>query len=131
MEFFFLDVVDAGVSRTVDLTLVVVLALTILAEAIVMLLMKYNSFGKSLLHSLVLNIASAAIGYLLVETLPALFGNYDIPHLLLLMLITIVVECPLLYLLNRKKPVRETILAASLINIVTYILFYGYIRITQ
>lgn len=131
MELYFLDVVDADVSRSVDLTLVAVIAVTILAEAIVMLLMKYNAFGKALLHSLILNLASVAVGYLLVETVPSLFGNYDIPHLLLLMLITIAVELPLLYLLNRNKPVKETIFAASLVNLVTYLLFYGYIRITQ
>ncbi len=131
MQLFFLDVVDADISRSADLTPVAVIAITILAEAVVMLLMKYNSFGKSLLHSLILNLASVAVGYILVETVPALFGNYDIPHLLLLMLITIAVELPLLYLLNRKKPVRDTILAASLVNLVTYILFYGYIQMTQ
>ena len=131
MQLFFLDVVDADISRSTDLIPVAVIAITILAEAVVMLLMKYNNFGKSLLHSLILNLASVAVGYILVETVPALFGNYDIPHLLLLMLITIAVELPLLYLLNRKKPVRDTILAASLVNLVTYILFYGYIQMTQ
>ena len=131
MQLYILDVVDAGVSRSVDLTLVAVISVTILVEAIVMLLMKYNNFGKSLLHSLILNLTSVAVGYLLVETVPALFGNYDIPHLLLLMLVTIAVELPLLYLLNRNKPAKKTILVTSLVNLVTYTLFYGYLQITQ
>ena len=131
MQLYILDVVDADVSRSVDLALIAVIAVTILAEAIVMRLMKYNIFGKALLHSLILNLASVAVGYLLVETVPALFSKYDIPHLTLLMLITIAVELPLLYLLNRNKPLKETILAASQVNLVSYLLFYGYIRLTQ
>lgn len=131
MQLYFLDVVDADVSRSADLALVAVIAGTILAEAIVMLLMKYNAFGKALLQSLILNLASVAVGYVLLEMVPSLFGNKDIPLLMLLMLITIAVELPLLYLLNRNKPLKETILAASLINLVSYLLFYGYIRITQ
>lgn len=131
MDLYILDVVDADVSRSVDLTLVAVIAITILAEAVVMLLLKYNNFGKSLLHSLILNLASVAVGYVLLETVPALFGNYEIPQLLLLLLITVAVELPLLYLLNRNRPVKETIITASLINLVTYILFYCYVRLTR
>lgn len=131
MHLYFLDVVDADVSRPVDLTFLAVIGVTILVEAIVLLLLRYNNFQRSLLHSFAVNAGSLAAGYLLLEILPGLFGVYNIPRLLLLMLITIAVELPLLYLLNRKKPQRRTIVAVSLMNLVTYFLFYLYIIITR
>lgn len=124
MQLFFLDVVDAEVSRSVDLTLVVVVAVTILVEMLLMWVMKYNPFGKSLLDSGIVNMASLAAGYVLLEMVPGLFGKFDIPSLLILMLITIAVELPLLYLLNRKKPFLLTLGMASFINGVSYLLFY-------
>ncbi len=131
MQLYFLDVVDADVSRSVDLTLIIVVAATILVEALTMWWINYNPFGKSLLDSVVLNGASVSAGYVLVEMVPSLFGDYGMHRLLILWLITVAIECPLLYLLNRKKPFRETLIAAILVNVISYFLFYVYLRFTQ
>jgi hypothetical protein len=39
-------------------------------------------------------------------------------------LITVVIEFSILYLLNRKLPVLKTLIAAIVINIVSYLLYY-------
>jgi hypothetical protein len=131
MQFFFLDVVDADVSRPVDLTFLAVITVTILVEALLMWLLRYNKIPRSLLHSFIINAASLAVGYLLLEIAPGLFGRYRIPDLLLLLLITIAVELPLLYLLNKQKAISQTVKTASLVNLATYLLFYIYIILTQ
>ena len=131
MQIFFIDVVDADVSRPADLTFLAVIAVTIFVEALLMWLLRYTNFRNSLLDSFIINAASVAAGYLLLEIAPGLFGRYDIPHLLLLLLITIAVELPLLYLLHKRKSILQTVKTASLVNLATYLLFYLYILLTQ
>ncbi len=127
MEFYFLDVVDAGVSESVDWTLVIVVGCTILIEAIVMFLIKYNQFKKSLLDSFLINIASIAVGYVLLKVAHNFFNAYDIPGLFKLMVITIAAEFGVLYLLNRKHLLWQTFKATFIINIITYTLFFLFI----
>jgi hypothetical protein len=129
MHFYFLDVVDAGVSSSIDWMLILVLAITIVVEALVMLLLKYNSFKKSLLDAFVVNVASILVGFLLLKFAHHFFNSYDIPGLLKLLVITIAIELPILYLLNRKHPFVKTIQATVLINIVTYVLFFGFTQL--
>jgi len=128
MDLFLLDVVDATVPSQTNWPLVLVLFLTVLAEALVMWLLKYNPFKRSSLDSLLVNAASLGVGYLLLSAAPGLFGSYAITGLLKLLAITIVVEGGLLYLLNRKHPFVQTVKATVLMNVVTYILFYLFIR---
>jgi len=131
MNYYFIDVVDVTVSRSVDKTLIVVIALTILAEALVMLLMKYNRIQKTGLDSLIVNLASVAVGYILSKLTPGLFAGYSIGSLLILLFITIAVELPALYLLNKKKLFSETAKACVLMNAVTYLFFYLYATLTS
>ncbi len=131
MKHYFIDVVDVTVSRSVDSALLIAIASTILAEALVMLLIKYNRFQKAGLDSLLVNLASVAAGYILLKLAPGLFGQYSIPGLLVLLLITIAVELPLLYLLNRTKGFIQTLKTALIMNLVTYILFWIYIQASQ
>ncbi|MEO6612919.1 MAG: hypothetical protein ABIT05_10565 [Chitinophagaceae bacterium] len=128
MEFYLLDVVDAGVSGSTNWPLIIVVLLTVLVEAVIMLLMKYHTFQRSLLDSLVVNAASLGVGYLLLSMVPRLFASYSITGLLELLLITIVVEGALLYLLNRKHPFVQTIKVCIMMNLATYILFYFFIQ---
>lgn len=131
MDFYFSDVVDAGVSSTFDWALIIVLSSTILIEAAVMSLLRYNQFKKTLPDSFLINIASIAVGYALLKIAPGLFNSYDIPGLLKLLAITIAVEFGMLYLLNRMHRAIETFKVSVVINVVTYILFYLFIRLTN
>jgi hypothetical protein len=125
MHFYLLDVADAGVSGgRIDWTLIVVLFLTILIEAAIMLLMKYNRFRKAVTDSLVVNTTSIAAGFILFRVAPDLFGPYSISNLLILFAVTTVIELAVLYLLNRKLIVIKTVQAAVVMNLVSYILFF-------
>jgi hypothetical protein len=75
------------------------------------------------------NAASLAAGFLLIEWIPRLFVPDTLMNLLLLWLITVAIETPLLFLLNRKTAVRTTIKASLVMNLVTYLIFYGYITL--
>lgn len=131
LNIYFLDVVDAGVSSSVNKTLLFVIGATILVEALTMLLMKYNKFGPSLFHSFIINTASVAAGYLLFWVFPEMVKNYSFVNLFILMLITMVVEVPLLYLLNKKTPFMQTLKTGIVINFVSYFLFFLFINFTQ
>ena len=130
MKFYFLDVVDAGISSSFDWALIIVVGITILIEAIIMLLLKYNLFKKALLDSFLINIASLAIGYVLLKIAPNLFNSYDIPGLIKLLVITIAAEFGVLYLLNRKYSAMRTFKTSIIINAVTYILFFLFIQLS-
>lgn len=132
MRFLLLDVVDAGVSDSpVNKTLLLILGATILAEAGVMLLARYLDWKQSLIQSILVNVATLILGYLLLKIAPGLFGEYSLLNLFLLMLITIAAELGLLYLLNRAKPFLFTALVCVLMNVVSYLLFYLIIRLME
>lgn len=92
MRNYFLDIVEAGISRSFDWTLVIVITATILVEAVVMLLMRYNPFKKTLPDSLLVNAVSLGAGYVMIEFTGTLFNNKIVPNLLLLCALTIVIE---------------------------------------
>lgn len=130
LPLYLLDVVDVVPARSpagLDYSFYLIVAATILIEAVVMLLMKYNIFGKSLLHSFIVNTASLVLGFLLFEVVPELFVASKIHNLLAMLLITIIAELPLLYLLNRQQPFKQTAWVCIVMNIVTYLLFYLFI----
>ncbi|MFN8290537.1 MAG: hypothetical protein U0U70_09785 [Chitinophagaceae bacterium] len=131
LKFFMLDVVDVAPARASgpDTGFYLLLAGTILAEAGIMYLMRYNAFLRALLHSLLANLASLALGFLLIEVMPGFFSRYSFLNLATLMVITILAELPVLYLLNRTKPLKSTALVCVVMNIVSYILFYLYITL--
>lgn len=132
MDFLLLDVVDAGVSDSpVNKTLLLVIGATILAEAGVMILARYLNWKQSLLQSLLVNVATLILGYLLIQVAPGLFGKYSLVNLSVLMLITIAAELGLLYLLNKAKPFLFTLLVCVLMNVVSYLLFYLIIRLME
>lgn len=132
MDFMLLDVVDVVPAKTagaLDYSFYLIVAATILVEALVMLLMKYNDFGRSLLHALIVNVVSVAAGFLLYELWPALFAPYKLLHLLGLLFVTILIEMPVLHLLNKSKSFKGTDIAAVLMNVISYFLFYLYIML--
>ena len=124
MNFYLLDVVDAPVVHSGYRIFIAIVALTILVEALVMLLMKYNLFKKALLDSFLVNIASLVIGFVLAELVNDIFNSYKLPDLLLLCAITIGVESGILYGLNRKHRVLKTLGTCVVMNLASYFLFY-------
>ena len=130
MDLFFLDVVDVVPARSASgpgIDFYLLFAVTILAEAGIMVLFRYNLLGKALLHCFAVNAASLAAGFLLIEWIARLFLPDSFINLLLLWLITVVIETPLLYLMNRKTAIRNTLKVSLVMNILTYLIFYGYI----
>ena len=130
-DLFLLDVVDVVPARSngPDASFYLVVAGTILAEAGMMWWMRYNAFLRSLLHSFIANAVSLAAGFLLIDLLPKIFNSYGLSNLFVLMLITIAIELPVLYLLNRSKVFKQTLLAVIFMNVISYLLFFLYIRL--
>ena len=125
-----LYLLDAGGAGLVIGALILFIIIAIAVEAIVMLLMKYNKAGKVFLDSFLVNIASLAGGFILNSFTGELFGFTTSPilNLVILYAITLVIEFPLLYLLNRKQPAGKTFLTCAVMNIVSYIILYLFVE---
>lgn len=117
-----LYLLDAGGVGLVIGALVIFMILAILLEGVAFILLKYNRAGKSFLDAFVINIASLAFGYLITTVstngLDFTFNAYL--DFFLIFLITVMVEFGVLYLLNMKKPVKKTFVAAVVVNLVSY-----------
>lgn len=117
-----LFILDAGGAGLVLFMLLGFMFLAILIEAIMMMLLKYNKPGKTLLDSLVINLVSLGAGYLIIYSLGSLdFTDNEYLNLFVLYLLTVLIEGICLYLLNRTKPLNKTLLTVFVINIITYL----------
>ena len=118
MKLYLLDGAAAGLILAL---LVIFMLAAIVLEGFALLLLKYNKAGKAFLDSFVVNIASLAFGFLLLTTRFGLaFTGNDYLDFFLIFLITVVVEFIILYLMNRQKPIKKTLVAATVINLVSY-----------
>ncbi|HYC40921.1 MAG TPA: hypothetical protein VEB63_10605 [Chitinophagaceae bacterium] len=100
----------------------------ILLEAGLMRWMKYAlRFGKALLDSFLANIASLALGFLLIRV-GTLFTTFTTGTLLLFYFITVAVETAVLYMLNRDKLFTRTLVTAMIINLASYIVLVILLR---
>lgn len=127
MKFYLLDAGGAGL---VVFVLLLFMFAAIVTEAVIMLLMKYNKAGKAFLDSLVINLVSLGVGYVVLYFNSSLdLNSNELLNLFLLFLLTVLIEGITLYLLNRNKPLNKTILVAIVINLITYLglyFIYGY-----
>ncbi len=122
MKLFLLDAGGAGL---VLVALVIFMLIAFVAEALAMILMKYNNAGKSFLDSLVINLVSLGAGYVVILLNSSLdFTDNETIDFILIFLLTVVVEGITLYLLNQNKPVNKTLLVTVIINIITYLVLY-------
>ena len=123
MNFYLLDA--GGVGLVIGF-LVLFILLAIVLEGVTLILLKYNKPGRSFLDAFVINIASLLVGYLISNfTYNGLdFTNNSYLDFFLIYLITVAVEFAVLYLLNRKKPIKKTLIAAVVINLVSYALLF-------
>jgi hypothetical protein len=125
MVSFFLDAGGAGLIWIAYTLFFFFIVLAILLEAGIMLLMKYTSgIKKALTDSLLVNLASLAIGFVLLEAFDNFFGYYTIFSVVVLYAITVLIEFFLLRLLNRQHSNRQTWLVVMVMNLVTYTLLY-------
>jgi len=123
MNFYLLDAAAPGLIFGV---MIVFMIVTIILEAVAMIIMKYNKAGKAFLDSFLANLVSMGAGFIILLSGSGLFEIADstILSIVMLFLITVVVEFLILYLLNRKLPVQKTLIAAIVINVVSYLLYY-------
>ena len=123
MNFYLLDAAAPGL---IFAALIIFMIVTIVLEAVTMIILKYNKAGKSFLDSFLINLVSMGAGFVILSTGTGLFEIVDNAYLsiLILFVITVIVEFLILYLLNRKLPVQKTLITAIVINIVSYLLFY-------
>ena len=121
MNFYLLDAGGAGLVLAL---LVIFMLAAIFLEGLTLLLLKYNNAARSFLDALVINLASLGVGYLIVTFTSTGLDFTDNLYIdfFLIFLITVVVEFIVLYLMNPKKPVKKTFIAATIINLVSYLL---------
>lgn len=122
MNLFLLDAGGAGLAYLVFGVFIIFIVLAILAEAAIMLLCKFHlGFKKAFIDSLIANLISLGVGFIIVETVGSVF-DYDVANLIGLFGITVVVEGICLYLLNRSKPFGRLALTTVAMNVFTYII---------
>ena len=124
MKFFLLDGVGAGF---VFGAMIVFMIITIVLEAVTMLLMKYNKAGKAFLDSFLINLVSLGAGYIILffnRGFPVPRTESSLANLLILFAVTVAVEFGILFLLNRKPALRKTLITAVVINVVSYLLYF-------
>lgn len=125
MSLYFLDAGGAGLYFLVIGLFILFIVLAILLEAAIMIWMKYNtSLKKTFLDSLIINIASLAAGFVLLNFFDTL-GYYTLPALAILYGVTVIIETTILQLLNRKHKLSKTLVVSLLMNLVTYIILFA------
>ena len=93
----------------------------ILAEAGVMILMKYNiKFKKAFLDSFLANLATFTLGFVLIEFVSDFFNSTELFNLFVLYIMSVLMEWGVLFLLNRAKPAKQSFVVAVVMNLPTY-----------
>lgn len=114
------DVAGPGVLIAIaafSIVALIVLTLIItIAEAIVMLLLKWDKFGRSLWASLLMNITSTIFGGVLIA-LGVLGGSYA--WLVAAFVLSVLIEGGVLMLMNRGA-VRQNLLTSLIANLASY-----------
>ena len=123
MNFYLLD---AGAPGLIFAVLIVFMIIIVILEWVIMILLKYNKAGKAFTDSLLINLFSMGVGYIILFTRDELFDMTDsvLLNVFILFAITVVAEFGLLYLLNKTKPVQKTLLTTVIINLASYIIYY-------
>lgn len=125
MSIYLLDGVGAGFLLFLFGLGILFLIIAILAEAMVMQLMKYEPvFKKAVLRSFVVNLISLAAGFILTSSSSALFHLENMAGFALMFAVTMLIETTGLYLMYKEKPLARTILVSLLMNLLTYLLAY-------
>lgn len=122
MSFYLLDAGGAGL---VLVALVIFMLIAFIAEALGMILLKYNKPGKAFVDSLVINLVSLGVGYIVIQLNSSLdLTDNEVINFILVFLLTVITEGVTLFFLNRNKPISKTLLVTIIINIITYLVLY-------
>ncbi|TMI89362.1 MAG: hypothetical protein E6H06_18190 [Bacteroidetes bacterium] len=98
---------------------------TVIVETIVMLLFKFDSFGKSVVDAIMANIGSLLLGILLFLVFNKTeFGISQIMELVILYFITSVFEAWLIKLLRKKMAFGRIILTSFVMNLLSFASLY-------
>jgi len=97
--------------------LIVLTLIITIAEAIVMLLLKWDKFGRSLWVSLLMNVTSTIFGGVLIA-LGVLGGSYA--WLVAAFVLSVLIEGGVLMLMKRGE-VRQNLLTSLIANLVSYL----------
>ena len=116
-----LDVAGPGVllaiaAFSIGALIVLTLIITV-AEAIVMLLLKWDKFGRSLWASLLMNVTSTIFGGVLIA-LGVLGGSYI--WLAVAFVLSVLIEAGVLMLMKRGE-VRKNLLTSLIANLASYL----------
>jgi hypothetical protein len=115
--------------------LVIIVVMSFFIEAIVMKLLNFNRFGKSLADSVIVNIVSLLLGFLLIGVLADLkVGQIEIPLYFTFMgiyLVTLLVEGIVLKVLNRIRSWHKIFTVSAIMNLFSWALLYIYIWISN
>ena len=112
---------DASLAGLAEIIIIGYMIVVVLIEAVIMLLFSLNPFGKCLLDSFLVNLASLGVGYLISSTGFSInLGGDTYISLLVGFLVSVLVEGFLLQLLNKKKPVKKVWQTNVVMNVVTY-----------
>lgn len=124
MTLYLLDAGGAGLYFLVIGLFIFFIVLAIMMEAGIMMLMKYNSsLKKTFKDSLIVNIASLAAGFALIDFFEEL-GDYTLVTLAILYGVTVIIETIILKLLNKQHDLWKTIQVSLVMNLITYIILY-------
>jgi hypothetical protein len=98
---------------------------TVIVETIVMLLFKFDSFGKSIVDSLMANIGSLLLGLLLFLVFNKTeFGISQVAELVILYIITALFEAWLIKLLRTYMPFGRIIITSFVMNFLSFASLY-------
>ncbi len=98
--------------------------LAVLIEALMMLIMKYHTFRKAIVQSLVVNLVSMIGGFFLLQLEWDWFNLDSIEGFIGMFLITLLIEGFILWLFNKSTRISRTALVTLVMNIITYIVLF-------
>ena len=129
MNIHLLDAGGAGLFYYFVILFVGFILVAVLLEAVIMYGMKYNTrFMKALLDSLVVNVVTVVIGFVLIEYGSNFFDGFEWYNILVFFVITVLLEWGLLHLLNKSHSVKRGLIVSLVMNVASYItllLFIG------
>lgn len=126
---------DGGGAFLVFSGLVLFMAITIILEGVVLIIFKIEKGGKAFLYSLIVNLASLGVGYIILPLIRQIGNTFttsgSILRWIFVFAITVLVEGFLLILLTKKKPREKVWLATLVMNLLSYaillLLFRGFV----
>lgn len=123
MNIYLLDAGGAGLLYYGLIVAAIFMVIAIFIEAIVMTLFKYNVFRKSLKDSFIANLLSFIVGIILLFS-SLNIDNGELSGLLIFYAVTLAIETPVLYLMNKSRPPGKTVLVSVVMNLISYVLLY-------